>query len=71
MGGDQPRRRRRRRRRGLGAWWYRLRQPGSPNLWLIVPLFVVSVLLVAYLVGTLMTSDLSTWARDLVRKKSF
>ena len=49
---------------------YRLRPPGSPNLWLIIPLLIASVLLVGWIVGTLATTDLAAWARNLVRQKS-
>ncbi len=60
-----PRHRRRLRRR-LGD---RLRPPGSPNYWLIVPLLVASVLLLGWIVGTLATTDLAAWARGLVRMR--
>ena len=49
---------------------YRLRPPGSPNLWLIIPLLIASVLLLSWIVGTLATTDLAAWARNLVRQKS-
>ncbi|HKB23574.1 MAG TPA: hypothetical protein VKG64_00865 [Methylomirabilota bacterium] len=48
----------------------RLRPPGSPNYWLIVPLLIASVLLLGWIVGTLATTDLVDWARGLVRMRS-
>ena len=66
----EPARWRRRKRRGPRASWSRLRRPGSPNLWLIVPLFVAAVLIVGWIVGTFMSSDVTGWARGLVRQKS-
>ncbi|MGH7276133.1 MAG: hypothetical protein ACREIY_03780 [Candidatus Rokuibacteriota bacterium] len=46
------------------------RSTGSPNLWLIIPLLIASVLLLGWIVGTLATTDLAVWARNLVRQKS-
>ncbi len=48
----------------------RLRPPGSPNLWLIIPLLIASVVVLGWIVGTLATTDLAAWARNLVRQKS-
>ena len=66
MSPDGPRHRRWSWRRRLV---YRLRPPGSPNLWLIIPLLIAGVLLVGWIVGTLATTDLAAWARNLVRQK--
>ena len=48
----------------------RLRPPGSPNLWLIIPLLLAGVLVLGWIVGTLANTDLATWARGLVRMRS-
>lgn len=48
----------------------RLRPPGSPNLWLIIPLLLAGVLVLGWIVGTLANTDLATWARSLVRMRS-
>ncbi len=61
-----------RRRRRSWRWQLgrRLRPPGSPNLWLIIPLLVLSVLVLGWIVGTATTTDLVGWARGLVRMRS-